>query len=174
MKLFSNGLRIPASARLVEVLIARALLTPYEHLDGYMLRYWLVKPSRWTRWLGVRVHCILRSDLDRDMHTHPWWNITWVLRNPYQELMPAKRGDPDAILGGFANLDEPFRIRDRKPGALVFRRADSRHKLLLHNGPVWTLFIHGRGNQDGDWGYYVPSLGRVVDRRLYRPRGAQE
>lgn len=152
---------------LVDRVIARAQRTPYEHLGGYMERFWLVEPSRWTFGCGVRVHHILRSDNDRDMHTHPWWSVSLPLRGVFWEVMPAKAGDADAHHGGYVHLDEPFRLRQRKPGDLVFRRRTARHKLMLFRGPVWTLFITGPDKGKG-WGYFVPGIG-LVDRRFYRP-----
>lgn len=153
-------------ARVVDGIIARAKRTPYTHLPGYMERYWLVQPSRWTFGLGVRVHHILRSDLDRDMHTHPWWSISVILRGVYWEVMPAPAPDaPGALVGGYANLNEPFFCFQRKPGHITFRRRTARHKLMLFRGPVWSLFIHGRDH--GAWGYHVPGVG-LIDRRDYR------
>lgn len=158
-----------AVAWLVDRIIARAERTPYEHLAGYMDRYWLVKPSRWTLGMGVRVQQILRSDNDRDLHTHPWWNVSLILRGTYWEVMPGQLGEPGVHVGGYVNLSEPFRLAQRKAGDLVFRRARHRHKLMLLRGPVWTMFIHGREQNGGDWGYWVPGVG-LVDRREYQRR----
>lgn len=147
----------------VDRLIAHATRTPYEHLPGYMHRYWLIKPSRWTLGMGVRLHHILRSDLDRDLHTHPWWCVSLILRGCYTEVMPASL-DKGGLLGGYANLSEPWRYALRKPGHIVVRSRHSRHKLFLFRGTVWSLFIHGRDH--GSWGYHVPGVG-LVDRRDY-------
>lgn len=152
---------------LVDWIIRRAQRTPYEHLDGYMERFWLVRPSRWTFGLGVRVHHILRSDHDRDMHSHPWWNFSLILRGQYWEVMPAHKDEPGAHFGGYVNLNEPFRMSQRKPGDLVFRRRMARHKLMLFRGPVWTFFVTGpESKDDSKWGYFVPGKG-YVDRRAY-------
>ena len=149
----------------VDRIIARAERTPYDHLAGYMNRYWLVQPSRWTFGIGVRVHHILRSDNDRDMHTHPWWNVSLILRGSYWEVMPGTLGQPGVHVGGYVNLHEPFRIEQRKPGRLVFRRRTSRHKLMLFRGPVWTLMVTGPDKGLG-WGYVVPGVG-LIDRNDY-------
>lgn len=152
----------------VDAIIGRAKRTPYEHIDGYMERYWLVRPSRWTLGLGLRVHGILRSDHDRAMHSHPWWNVSLLLRGTYWEVMPARHDDPGAHYGGYVNLDEPFRMEQRHPGDLVFRPRLSRHKLMLFRGTVWTLFVTGPETRDASkWGYYVPGEG-WVDRNAYR------
>lgn len=155
---------------IVDAIIERAKRTPYEHLEGYMERYWLVKPSRWTFGCGIRVHHILRSDNDRDMHTHPWWNLSLILRGVYWEVMPAKKDEPGAYYGGYVNLNEPFKMKQRKVGDLVFRRRTARHKLMLFRGPVWTFFVTGPETRDASpWGYMVAGE-QYVDRRSYAVR----
>lgn len=161
-------------ARVVDAIIARAQRTPYEHLEGYMERYWLFQAPKRMPWLpSIRLHKFLRSDADRDLHTHPWWNVSLILRGVYWEIMPCSdKSDPGYMVGGYANLDEPFKAAQRKPGAIVFRRRQSRHKLMLFRGPVWTIFIHGR-DRDLGWGYFVPGVG-LVDRHDYQPRGERQ
>lgn len=159
--------------RVVNRVIVRATRTPYEHLPGYMERYWLVKPAWWTLGIGVRVHHILRSDHDRDMHTHPWWNISLILRGTYWEVMPGTLGEPGVHVGGYVNLNEPFRIEQRKPGHLVFRRRTSRHKLMLLRGAAWTLMITGPEKKGRGWGYFVPGVG-LIDRHHYETRRARK
>lgn len=159
-------------AHAVDALIARAQRNPYDHLAGYMERYWLFQAPAWPklpRWVprlpSVRLHRILRSDADRHMHTHPWWNVSLVLRGTYWEVMPAPVGAEGSHIGGYAALDEPFFINQRKPGHIVLRSRHARHKLMLFRGPVWTLFIHGH---DAGWGW-----GYLIDRNSYRDWRAQ-
>ena len=68
---------------LADRLIARAMRTPYIHLEGYMNRWWLIPYNRFG--IAVRIHEILRSDADRDLHDHPWWYVTIILRGGYWE-----------------------------------------------------------------------------------------
>jgi hypothetical protein len=168
MKSPLNGLYRRAITALVDAVIRQGQKRPYEHLAGYMERFWLVPPSRWTLGCGVRLHHVLRSDHDRDMHTHPWWNVSLILRNSYWEVMPCGLGDRRCHVGGYVNLNEPFRIAQRKPGHLVFRRRTARHKLMLFRGPVWTLMLTGPDKGQG-WGYFVPGEG-LIDRADYAPR----
>lgn len=128
--------------RCVDALIAHALKHPYFHLDGYMERYWVIKPRRWFPW-SVRVHHILRSDLDRHLHDHPWPWASLILRNGYYEETPAPLS---------AGTDHEIRWH----GEASFRRAaaTSRHRLIIPAGrTTWTLFLTGRRVQT--WGFYT-------------------
>jgi hypothetical protein len=167
-------------------IIARAKRTPYFHLKGYMNRWWLVpyvsagsgssdgcglvswrRPiTRLLQHLGiaVRVHEILRSDLGRDPHDHPWPYLTIVLKGGYWEERYDSRGFPTSR-------------KWHGPGSVLFRRAKDLHRLVLptHLGmhdllaagsapgqicwaetwyePATTLFITGRYAQK--WGFLV-------------------
>lgn len=67
-----------------DYLILRAKRTPYRHLNGYMLRWWLV-PEREGSDFAVRIHHILRRDNDRHPHNHPWAFRSIILRGWYVE-----------------------------------------------------------------------------------------
>ena len=102
---------------------------PYLHLEGYMERFWIFR----TPWLSARIHRILRSDNDRDLHDHPWDYASLILRGGYWEITDAGR-------------------RWYGPGSIVFRRAAHLHRLVLPAGePATTLFLHRRKSRD--WGF---------------------
>lgn len=87
-----------------------ARTTPYFHLEGYMLRDWILgyrSPERNTEnpmwkesppeqgnWfyrfichhIAIRAHSILRSDQDRHLHDHPAWSVSIVLSGGYWEV----------------------------------------------------------------------------------------
>ena len=84
--------------RLIAALIDRAMRTPYFHLPGYMDRYWLMKPSKWTLGCSVRIHHILSSDSDRVLHDHPWPFVTMILRGGYFEDRPLFNDPPSWII----------------------------------------------------------------------------
>lgn len=154
--------RFLARPAVTDWLIRRAMRTPYFHLvdaDGstYMERYWLFNPyppksdagkRRWGDWLpSVRLHKIMRADLDPHMHDHPWNARTFILRGYYWEqrrwqLFPRLRasGDTAELLFG-----DYHRITRVSPGG------------------VWTLFITWRHR--GTWGFLVN--GRKVPWREY-------
>ncbi|AEY69528.1 hypothetical protein AH2_00018 [Burkholderia phage vB_BceS_AH2] len=143
-------------------LIRRAQRTPYFDLihDGalYMERWWLRKPpghgehsstyDKTKSGIGIRVHHTVRSDRGRDLHDHPWWNISIVLAGGYWEIVPMSQAQPAA-------WDEHcYRRIWRGPGSIVFRRAGHRHRLLVPKGDsAWSLFIMGPWKRD--WGFHT-------------------
>lgn len=106
-------------------------------VDPY-LRRWHVIPR--NRFFNIYLHQFLRSDDDRAMHDHPWWNVSIVLRNAYIEH----------ILGDGLRLC--------RAGSIVMRPAAMAHRVQLLGGshpmPVWTLFITGRRVRE--WGFHCP------------------
>lgn len=153
-----------------ERLIERAKRTPYSHLPGYMNRWWLVPianrdygygcgPVSWRRpiakilqhfGVAIRVHEILRSDLGRDPHNHPWPFVSIILKGMYIE----ERYDLKGVL---------TQRNVYGPGDILVRPANTWHRLDLVGGSVTTLFITGRKCQD--WGFNVD--GKFVPHREY-------
>ncbi len=112
--------------------------------------------------LNIYLHRIERSDDDRALHDHPWWNASIVLAGGYFEVLPVvkplRRGSLDYWFkagGGPTLRREAARqtARHRGPGALVFRKAKAAHRLIVHR-PAWTLFI--TGPRFRSWGFYCP------------------
>lgn len=175
--------------------------TPYFHLRGYMARHWVLgdrSPERnvdnphwhgrrggWlyrelTRRLAVRAHTILRSDIDRALHDHPWWSLSVVLTGGYWEVREpnaACRYQPETYalllreLPGLSTRKaiaietaRRFNIHWRAPGSVVLRRARTAHRLVLPqcNGarrapiPARTLFVMGR--KTNAWGFFPNSF----------------
>jgi hypothetical protein len=143
---------------LADRIIARAQRTPYFHLDGYMNRWWLFRIGRgeidysghvMPRWLGGRVHQILRSDSDRHAHDHPWPYLTIILRGGYWEEREFPSGAEGwrAACRAAGNDSEVKRhwlfkdglvhdyvyrtMRWHGPGSILFRRSTDRHRLIL-------------------------------------------
>lgn len=107
------------------------------------LRRWYVLPR--NRWFNVYLHQFLRSDDDRALHDHPWWNCSVLLAGEYTEVTFS-----DALaceLGGFE------RVRNTA-GDVKFRAARTAHRLELPDfGSCWTLFITGPISRT--WGFWV-------------------
>lgn len=111
----------------------------------------MTRARRWkivaTPFFSAWVHRISEGD-DRPMHTHPWPNVSVILRGSYRERTPA---------GAFV----------RAPGDIIHRRAEDAHAIEILERPCWTLFLTGpeRWVQRGDvrsldWGYLC--RGRLV------------
>jgi hypothetical protein len=162
--------------RIAEYLIQRAIKTPYFHLEGYMERYWLVpykmegsetaigcgkvsflkRPIAWvlqSLGIAVRVHKILRSDIGRDFHNHPWNFVSVILMSNYYEVTP--NYDKNNFYVGELETYCP-------QGSILFRNDSQMHRLKLADKtvvgnchtqflPVWTLFITGPKKRK--WGF---------------------
>ena len=129
--------RIVSSPEVRAALIARAQLTPYFHLEGYMNRWWLFNPTppkndgqgkQYPELPSVRIHHILRADQD-----HPFDARSIVLAGWYLE----KRDDGHHL---------------RKTGDTFEIKHDTFHHIKeVSTGGVWTLFISGEWKHT--WGF---------------------
>jgi len=91
--------------------------------------------------IAVRIHEILRSDLGRDPHDHPFNYLTVILKGGYFESRYNDRGE---FLGA----------KFHGPGSVLYRPAGSWHRLDVPNGmTVTTLFITSK--YVGTWGFNV-------------------
>lgn len=120
-------------------LIARLTRRPPDFVIGGgerpYLRRWYVIPH--NRVCNVYLHHFLRSDDDRALHTHPWANLSILLRGAYREHTPG---------GG---------VSDLTAGHWKFRRSGNMaHRIELTAGPCWTLFVTGPKYQE--WGFLCP------------------
>lgn len=127
--------------RVVDATIQRARRAPFQQVDGYVERYWLVRPSRWTLGLGLSVDHLVQGDHDRPMREAPRACLALVLRGSFWDALPARRDEPGTHFGGYLNLHEPFKLRQRKPGDLVLRWRRMRHKVEMFRGTCWLLVI---------------------------------
>lgn len=148
-------MKLPLPTWFVDRLIARAQRTPYIHLDGYLLRWWLLPYNRTG--YAARVHQLVSSDRGRDLHNHPWPYATIILRGGYFEHTPGGRWDAPTVRRWYG------------PGSVLVRPADSFHRLELWRRPdgteepCWTLFLTGPKRRDAAaghscWGFMVDDV----------------
>lgn len=191
--------------RIADWIIAKAKKTPYFHLPNYMFRWWLMPYppindsetkngqyfANWRRepilWLlqkldiGVRVHEIIRSDRgvplpngehygdDEAMfHDHPWPYLSVILKGGYFEVTPV-------FVGG---IYTGTRKRFYGPGSVLFRRAQSWHRLELPRHTPYgeeqvctTLFITFKYRQR--WGYLVEPQHKRYYREVHAEAAAK-
>jgi hypothetical protein len=170
--------KLLARPAIADWLIARAKLTPYQHImsaDGtemYMGRWWLFNPySRethkarfwWCPW-SFRIHHIMRPDEDRDLHDHPWNARTIILRGWYNEQRPASDWWKKTVRSSMVPNPDP-RIVEwiMKDACEWLKRSEGDTARLNHGeyhridqvspGGVITLFITSKWR--GDWGFLV-------------------
>jgi hypothetical protein len=175
-------MRVPTPAWLVDAIVDRAKKNPFSHFEGYMNRYWFVAPkSRLGRflikcnapWQNARVHEILRSDEDRELHDHPWDYTSVILKGGYTEIThwdnfrdavkwAEKEGRPGGI--GFDAAMRKWELRVMyTAGDVLRRKADFAHRLLVEEGKTaTTLFIMGK--KKNAWGFYTKEQGKVYYR----------
>lgn len=112
-------------------------------LPGYMER-WILQ----TPWGTLRLHHILRSDDDRQLHDHPWAFWSLLLTGGYREFLP---GLISPAGNGFAAIQNQ---RYWPRFSIVRHSATDAHRLELTEGPVWTLVWTGPFQRQ--WGFWLP------------------
>lgn len=110
--------------------LAYRVISADHALGPLLIRYFLIR----TKYIGVYLHRLCRSDEDRALHDHPWTFISLLLTEGYQEHTPSG-------------------IVYKRPGSLLYRPAKWRHRLELTK-PVWTLVIRFRRCRE--WGFHCP------------------
>jgi hypothetical protein len=107
--------------------------------DNPYLKRWYLIPR--NPLFNAYLHRFLRSDDDRALHDHPWINISILLEGEYTE---------HTISAGGINLRAV-----RKAGDHKFRSPWAAHRIELHAGPCWTLFL--TGPRIRTWGFHCPN-----------------
>ncbi|WP_339494614.1 hypothetical protein [Pseudomonas sp. RA_105y_Pfl2_P56] len=170
--------KLLARPAIADWLIARAKLTPYQHImsaegtEMYMGRWWLFNPySRethkaalwWCPW-SFRIHHIMRPDEDRDLHDHPWNARTIILRGWYNEQRTASDWWKKAVRASMVPNPDPKIVEwVMKDACEWLKRSEGDTATLNHGeyhridqvspGGVTTLFITSKWR--GDWGFLV-------------------
>lgn len=117
--------------------------------NEYMHRYYLGFKEKLNAHDTVRpypnvfLHKLLLSDEDRDVHDHPWNYCTIILAGGYWEWTPVFNA-AGAKIGELSKW--------RGPGSIIWRRAETFHRLEMHS-PTWTLFMHGWRFRE--WGFFT-------------------
>ncbi len=82
---------------------------------------------------SLKLHIILRSDRDRELHDHPWTFVTWMLHGGYWEHTEAGR---EWIT----------------PGTLRVCASPHPHRLEVVNPAVTLVLTYPR---EREWGFYT-------------------
>jgi hypothetical protein len=160
---------IPLPGWLVRWVMRRAFRTPFFNLHGYMNRWWFfgggARDDRdagergWTgsaldrflgRFIAVRLHQILRSDDERDLHDHPWPFMTIILSGGYWEVTPLDQGAGSALRLVAAGAALARAGLDHLPSR-------DRPAPAAHTGGPHGLDAVLQGPQSQQWGFYMPS-----------------
>ena len=144
-------IKITWLARLLKKAFRNKLTTVPDLVIGdpenpYLLRWYIIPRNRI---FNIYLHVIRRSDDDRALHDHPWWNISFILDGSMLEVMPSKVYE--AVPVG----KRPTIKRYLKQGNLVGRGAKAAHRLeVRENSICTTLFI--TGPRIRQWGFHCP------------------
>lgn len=137
-------MREKIAKRLLDLLIRRTLcVRPADVVIGgyqnpYMHRWWLIPRNRV---FNIYLHFFMRSDDDRALHDHPWWNFSFLLDGTYIE---------HTIENGGVHKKTRFSTGDFK-----LRPATYAHRIELTDGPCWSLFV--TGPKIRSWGFHCPN-----------------
>lgn len=109
-------------------------IPPNTEVPAYMHRWWRIARNAY---MNVYYHIVLRSDDDRALHDHPWWNFSIVLEGGYFEHTIDAGGVNHKIWYG--------------PGSVRFRRAGTyAHRLELDTRLERVGFKPVRNEQSAD------------------------
>lgn len=137
--------------------------------DPYMRR-WYVIPR--NPFFNVYLHRFLRSDDDRALHDHPWFNLSIVLDGAYTEHTIAAGGIHHRTLRrrGEIVLRSPWR-------AHRVELLTSNHTVLRPDGrptsfpmPFHALTLFITGPRMRAWGFHCPERGWVHWREFTDPQ----
>ncbi|WP_013321625.1 hypothetical protein [Gloeothece verrucosa] len=138
--------------KLLEKLGRKRIIYDREGTLAYMYRYYLIFPDKTTDKedssnipFNLMLHKICLSDPD-ELHDHPWWYATLILKGGYWEITPQ---------GRFWRNPGHFRISNPK----------SLHRLEIPDGSdgSWSLFF--RGPKVREWGFIFQ--GKWINHRQY-------
>lgn len=124
-------------------------------IGSYMSRWILTLPFGFN----VRLHHIREADADPELHDHPFWFVSLVLRGWYVEEQPATGGDwTNRETGRHHATPLPGGSRaftTRRAGSIAYRPASVMHRIcIISPGGVWTLVFARRVNGD-EWGFWT-------------------
>ena len=105
--------------------------------NDYCRRWWIIPRNKF---FNIYLHLFLHSDEDRALHDHPWLNVSYLLAGEYTEHTIKAGGVTQSVV--------------YKAGNLKFRRSVAAHRIELHAGPCWSLFITGPVVRN--WGFHCP------------------
>jgi hypothetical protein len=140
----------------------RWYLTPWSSYDR-------VKPPLWAQFTkrllpNIYLHKFMRSDDDRALHDHPWFNLSFLLNGSYIEETIHAGG----VKGRTRRNAGDWKVRSpwashRVELLSAFNAMDQGGKVLTHTldeVPCWTLFC--TSPRVREWGFHCPDAGWIV------------
>ena len=133
-------------------------------LGPMLIRYRLIQSPHGS----LYVHHHLRPDADRDVHDHPWWFCTFVLRGGYVEEFRPKRHKFDLVWRRAFGYSWHNRFHRMS--------LQSAHKIVYVKPNTWTLLVVSKKKQE--WGFWVQGPAHIqssfVPWRQYSANGTPD
>lgn len=114
-----------------------------ENGELYLQRWYILD----TALFGLKLHKIVLSDQEC-VHDHPWDFISIILKGGYIEHVET----PKELKNWCTKIEKTSKIYH--PGQILFRKAEHRHKLEIHQ-PCWTFVITLKRRRK--WGFWTKS-----------------
>jgi hypothetical protein len=126
--------------------------------DGEVyLERWGLELGRKGRFGGVFVHHMNAPDPGADLHDHPWWFFSIILKGSYDEQRALTR------------TPHKTECRLRKRFSIGSTARTLCHTIFAVEPGTWTLVVHGP--RRGDWGFYTPEGWTYHENYDYARRG---
>ena len=104
---------------------------PDVRITDYLERWYIIPRNKW---FNIYLHRFLKSDGDRELHDHPWWSLSFLIKGHL-----------------FEECKDYIRVIHKWYPYL--RSAKHRHRLYLMSGEAWTVFI--TGPEVREWGFWT-------------------
>lgn len=122
-------------------------IPPNEAIPVYMQRWWRI-PRNWA--MNCYLHIVRRSDDDRALHDHPWWNFSIVLDGGYFEHEIMEGGIHKRTWYG--------------PGAMRFRwHGKKAHRLELQQKRFGDIPIYQAATLAAGADFVVGDMDKIVE-----------
>jgi hypothetical protein len=136
----------------------RVLVIPDHCGNPYLIRFTLLE--LWG--FELKLHVILKSDDDRELHCHPWSFITWILSEGYYEVLPGntryqadKFWGPDATPEGVHKVFDTTRKVWHRASSIHFNRAPHPHLIELKDPKKPAVSLVFTWPRFRPWGFYT-------------------
>ncbi len=117
--------------------------------------------QKWTSFLPcVYVHRFVSSDVDPELHNHPWEAAAFIVSGGYVE----QRRVSSSTFTTFEQLvrNQRYKVVEQTftPGMVNYLFADTFHRVTLLEDDCWTLIRLGKKVQS--WGFWSPLSGAFL------------
>lgn len=116
--------------------------------------------ERWgfeCKWFGVFLHHIEAPDPGQDLHMHPWYFESLILKGGYTEVRNGVAWACDDARASVLHRDRTRgEVSERKRWSWKALHLDECHTITDVHGDTWTLVFRGRKRSDREWGFFTP------------------